>query len=267
MDEIRNKAKELLESNAVQVVIGFGQGTGNNTKAIFVRKPEDTSKLIYNEKCVQNLALYLLKHEVKHFGKIAIIANVPILRSILQLASEFQVNDGEIVVLGISPELKLVEFSDFKAIEDYLVTQDFDIRADEKDMINKINSMSMNERWAFWNNEFSKCIKCYACRQTCPLCYCTRCFVESNQPQWISVAAHQLGNMEWHILRAMHLAGRCINCGECARACPVEIPLNLLTYCLNDDIKSEFNSVAGTSAKLESVLSSYKAGDKENFIG
>jgi len=68
-------------------------------------------------------------------------------------------------------------------------------------------------------------------------------------------------------MRAMHLAGRCINCGECARACPVEIPLNLLTYCLNDDIKAEFGSVSGTSAKLDSVLSSYKTTDKETFIG
>ena len=59
MDDIRTKAKELLESGSVNVVIGFGQGTGENTKAIFITKPENTAKLIYNEKCVQNLALYL----------------------------------------------------------------------------------------------------------------------------------------------------------------------------------------------------------------
>jgi len=267
MDDIRNKAKELLENNSVNVVIGFGNGSENQTRAIFVRKPEDTVKLIYDERCVQNLSLYLLKHEVKHFGKIAITATLPILRTILQLASECQINDGEIIVLGISSDGKLVEFADFKAIEDYISTQNIDIKVEEKEFIKKIEAMSLSEKWAFWQEEFAKCIKCYACRQTCPLCYCTRCFVESNQPQWIPVAAHQLGNFEWHILRAMHLAGRCINCGECAKACPVGIPLNLLTYTLIDSIKAEFGTIAGTNAKLDSVLSSYKFDDKENFIG
>ena len=270
MDNLRKKAKELLESGDVKVVIGYADGTAGRSRAIFVTKPEDTDKLVYNENCLNNLAVYLTKHEVKHLGKIAVVATLPIMRSILQIASEKQLVDGEVIILGINAQGNYLELPDFKSIEDYIKTQSIDIKPEEKEIIAKIEAMTMEERWEFWQNEFSKCFKCYACRQTCPMCFCVRCNVENNNPQWIPVAAHKLGNMEWHVMRAMHLAGRCINCGECAKACPVDIPLNLLTYTLINQIKDEFESEAGTSADSDSVLSSFKNDDKEkakaNFI-
>jgi formate dehydrogenase (coenzyme F420) beta subunit len=133
-------------------------------------------------------------------------------------------------------------------------------------MLKKIDAMSMEERWAFWQHEFSKCFKCYACRSACPMCYCTKCTTDSNQPQWIPVASHQLGNMEWHLMRAMHLAGRCINCGECAKACPLDIPLNLLTYKMIDELNTNFGAVAGLKSDAVYALSTFKNEDKENFI-
>ena len=266
MDEIKIKAKELLEAGNIKVVIGYGEGTAGRTRAVFIRKPEDATKLIYNERCVNNLAFYLLKHEVKHFGKMAIVATIPVMRSILQMASENQLKDGAITILAITPDGKLTVTENFKDIEEIVKSNNHSLTTDEQERIKKIQSMSMEERWDFWNKEFSKCFKCYACRQACPLCFCVRCNVENNNPQWIPVPAHQLGNLEWHIMRAMHLAGRCINCGECAKGCPADIPLNLLTYTLINDVKDEFGYVAGMSATQESALSSYKTDDKENFI-
>ncbi len=67
-------------------------------------------------------------------------------------------------------------------------------------------------------------------------------------------------------MRAMHLAGRCVNCGECARACPLDIPLNLLTQKLIHDISLHFNQRAGLSSKAENTLSTFKPDDRENFI-
>jgi ferredoxin len=90
--------------------------------------------------------------------------------------------------------------------------------------------------------------------------------VDANQPQWIPVQANTHGSMDWHVLRAMHLAGRCISCGECGRACPVDIPCHLLTMQLADQAHSYFGVWAGTSDKMDSVMSSYKPNDKENFI-
>jgi formate dehydrogenase (coenzyme F420) beta subunit len=75
-----------------------------------------------------------------------------------------------------------------------------------------------------------------------------------------------MGNLDWHLMRAMHLGGRCVNCGECAKACPMDIPLNLLTYQLIDGIQADFGAVAGMKADAVYALSTFKPDDKENFI-
>jgi len=266
MEELKKKARELLESGAVKVIIGYGKGSADRPRAIFIRKPEHTDQLIYNEQCLQNLAVYLTKPEVKGLGKPAIVARVPTLRAILQLSSENQIKEGDVLVLGISLEGRLLEIPDFKAIETYLAGCNLDLTAEEKASIEKLEKMSADERWKFWQEQFAKCIKCYACRASCPMCYCERCLVECNQPQWVPVPSHQIGNLDWHIIRAMHLAGRCVGCGNCERACPVGIPLMLLNNKLAEEVFKNFGSRAGLKAGQEYALGVFKPDDKENFI-
>ena len=79
-------------------------------KGVFVEKTGGCTKLIFDSRCIHNLAIYITKHEVKEKGNMAIAATVPVMRSIIQLASEFQVNDKNLLVLGITPESKLIEF-------------------------------------------------------------------------------------------------------------------------------------------------------------
>jgi len=265
MVDIKKKANELLAANAVQVVIGFEEGTSGKSRAIFAQDAAGVDKLIFNSQCVLNLAVYLTKHEIKKLGKPAIIAPLPVMRAIIQLASEFQIKESEMAVLGVSPEGKLVEFQTFAAIESYL--KDFKIAMDEKEkeILAKISNMSLSERFDFWMQELGECFKCYACRAACPMCYCHKCAVEQNKPQWIPVAANNLGNLEWHAMRAMHLAGRCVNCDACHNACPKGIPLNFLTKLMMVDAKEIFGQ-DGPSLKDGHLLSTFKPNDKENFI-
>jgi formate dehydrogenase subunit beta len=266
MNELTNIAARLLSDKTIDVFIGYGKGSSDRTRAIFVRTPEQAEKLVFNANCTNNLAGYLLKHEVKHLGRIGILANVAALRSIMQLASEFQIRDGEVVALFANPDGSFTSFNDFHAIETHLEHSDIGITSDEKERIGNLEGMTVGERWIFWNREFEKCIKCYACRAACPMCYCHRCTTDVNQPQWIPVASHELGNLDYHLMRAMHLAGRCVNCGECANACPMDIPLNLLTYQLIEPIRAGFGATAGMKADAVYALSTFKPDDKENFI-
>src|SRR5664279_6398441 len=94
MVDLINRARELIETSEVKVVIGYEQGTGNKTRALFVEKPEDADKLLFDSRCVQNLAAYITKKEIKEKGRMAVAATLPVMRSIIQLASEFQVNDS-----------------------------------------------------------------------------------------------------------------------------------------------------------------------------
>ena len=265
MNELIQKAASLLESGTVKVVIGYGKGSANRTRAIFVTKAEDCSKLIFDSRCVQNLAVYLTKKETKELGKPAIVAPIQVLRSIIQLASEKQIKEEDLVVLGITPDSKLMEFESFAAIETYISANRIEIDEKYLKIIDNIRSMPVSERFEYWVKELEPCFKCYACRSACPLCYCTRCTVENNQPQWIPVASHSLGNLEWHVMRAMHLAGRCTDCEACFNACPMGIPINLLTKSMLQDVSDNFGSY-GPSLDKDNSLSSFNADDKESFI-
>ena len=67
-------------------------------------------------------------------------------------------------------------------------------------------------------------------------------------------------------MRAMHLAGRCIECGECGRVCPVGIPIHLLTTKMNQELFKEFATRPGFSLKGEYAMNTFKPEDKEGFI-
>jgi len=265
MNELIKKAAGLLESDSVQVVIGYGKGTGNRTRAIFITQAADCENLIFDSRCIQNLAVYLTKSEIKKLGKPAIVAPIPVLRSILQLAVENQLTENDLVILGITPESELVDFESFPAIETFLSTHKIEIEENYKKTIDTIKAMPVAERFGYWVKELEPCFKCYACRAACPLCYCTRCTADDNQPQWISVASHPLGNLEWHIMRAMHLAGRCTDCEACYNACPMGIPIHLLTKSMLQDVADNFGSY-GPSLDKQNTLSSFKPDDKESFI-
>ncbi len=267
MEELKDKVKDLLQTGAVAAVVAYQASSDPDwARPIFVRKAEEADALIMDHRCLDNLAVYLLKPEVKALGKLAIVATIPVLRTILQLASENQIADEQIVALGVCPDGKIEELRTFAAIEDFVRPFTPGLTDEEKALLARIEGMTREQRWAFWQNEFSRCIKCYACRQACPMCYCSKCIVEVNQPQWIPVAPHEVGNLEWHVVRAMHLAGRCLNCGFCAKACPVGIPLNLLTQKLAVEAKAAFDAQAGVSASGEYALSMFKTDDKEGFI-
>lgn len=199
-------------------------------------------------------------------GKVAITATLPALRTIVQLAFENQLKEDKLLVLAVDGQGEVIQFKGFDEINTYLADFPLAISEENLQLIERLKKMTREERWKYWMGEMSKCIKCYACRAACPLCYCSRCIVEVNCPQWIQPWSAPLTNMEWQINRVMHMAGRCIGCGACKQACPVGIPLHLMTQSMMEDIRDEFGVAPGAINRAGNVLSTFKAEDKENFI-
>jgi ferredoxin len=223
--------------------------------------------LIFNDQCKGNLAVYLHKQEVKKAKKVGIVGNIATLRSIVQLVSENQLWNLELTIMTISAQGNLVVFDGVPQLEKYVQENFPEFSAEDTEQLQKIEAMSREERWAFWTEQMSACIKCYACRAVCPMCYCSQCTVECNQPQWIKLSSTTVGNIEWHTMRAMHLAGRCINCGECGRMCPAGIPVHLLTAKMNKEVEKDFGGTrTGFSASQNYQLNTFKPDDKEGFI-
>ena len=111
-------------------------------------------------------------------------------------------------------------------------------------------AMSLEERMAFWEKEMSRCIRCYACRNACPLCVCREhCVAMSRKPHWLTQSDGVRDKMFFQIIHATHLAGRCTGCGECQRACPVGIPVLLLKRSLSRQVENLFAYRAGVDVE------------------
>jgi formate dehydrogenase subunit beta len=125
---------------------------------------------------------------------------------------------------------------------------------------------SPQERWEHFSREVSKCIRCYACRQACPNCYCETCFAEQTQPKWLGVGTDLTEVMIYHLGRIFHQAGRCVDCGACVRACPMDIDLRLFTRKMLKDVRELFGYEAGVSLEELPPLCTFKPDDDQAFI-
>ncbi len=130
--------------------------------------------------------------------------------------------------------------------------------------IAKLKETPPAERWQFWKNELSRCIRCYACRNACPACFCQRCFVEETEPQWLMPIPRWQDNLNFQIIRNIHVAGRCTDCGECERVCPVNIPLRSLTREMYEIVGELFNFKSGMDREAQPLMVHYEQEEAED---
>ncbi len=133
------------------------------------------------------------------------------------------------------------------------------------DEVARLEAMTPDERFAFWQNELSRCVRCNACRNVCPACTCEKCvFDNPNSGVENKAPANEFEEKMFHIIRAFHVAGRCTDCGECSRVCPENIPLHLLNRKFIKDMNECYGEYqAGEEVGSRAPLVNYTLDDME----
>ncbi len=316
--ELQGKIKQLFDDKKVDLVIGWEKGSlPMSSSPLFINNPEDINKLIFDETCQNNLAVYLTKDKrrlSKDNKKIGIVVKGCDARSLVLYCVEQQVKRENIVIVGVPcngviDKKKVLEKTDNREVLEYrcdgnkvfVKGRDFELSInkievlsdsclsctypdapefdefigtprsedktkDEFKNVNDFEKLSLDKRWATINKEYSKCVRCYACRNVCPSCYCNTCFVDQNDPQWIGKSPEITDTIIFHLIRNLHVAGRCVECGACARACPEGIDLLLLNKKITKEIRERFDYTAGIDINEKPAMAAYCENEKQDFI-
>jgi len=280
-DAIRAKARELLETAQVSCVIGYETSPRGRTRPSFAYTAEEAGRLVWNPDSSNNLTTYLpskLKPKGKEPPKkVAVVVKPCDSKAIHVQLAEHQYPRDLVHIIGVTCEgvrnpqgnlqLRCETCSEHTPVVfDTLIGEKpaSALPAEIRRPADPLEALPPAERLQFWLSQFDRCIRCYACRQACPLCNCPICLYERDDSTWDGLGIRLNEKRTFHLGRAYHLAGRCVGCNECERACPMEIPISLLNQKLAQEIEKAFGHRAGLTiapSPIVTILSGeYKEG-------
>lgn len=289
MKELQDLARRLLSEKTVSVVIGWEQGP-RGPRPAFITNPEEAERLVFDSGCVHNLAVYLnpRRTHVARLGRPAVVVKGCDARAVAGLVRETQLKREDVVLIGVrcggvrasssrgdsagtgslADKCSACESREPRFV-DHLVGDLPPAPPASSRRVEELAALQARppaERWAFWQEELSRCVLCHACREVCPMCFCERCVAMKTQPQWIESSPHPRAVFAWHVTRALHQAGRCVDCGECQRACPAGIPLGLLNSKLAEVAERRFSWRATDDPSVPSPIGAFRLDDPQEFI-
>lgn len=279
-EQIRTRARQLLEDGTIAAFVGWEAGRfDKQTTPLVCLTPDDTDRLVFNEYCVNNLAKYVL--DLKQRGKIGLCVRGCDSRAINRMVQDNQFARDDVYLIGLPcPQMKDRKTDAVLNKCTYCqhrnpVTSDELIGeqvvetppADRFEQATLIEGMSGQARQDFFNRAWEKCIRCYACRDVCPCCTCRTCFVDQRRVGWLGKQNNLTENRFYGLIRAFHISDRCIECGECERVCPMDLPLMSLNRELVKDMNELFGEYeSGMTTENPDVLRTYDLNDLEEFM-
>jgi len=244
IEKVKEQVKGLLEGGEIKGFLGLCNRDGQVAPHLFTEVAELDHLVIGDVKDpgdarypLNKLLIHLYRaYPEERFGVLVRGCDE---RGLNNLYVWNQLAPKNVVTVGIPCPQELADACGCpKPYPDNSVSEPIAKGAEAKEL-SQMEALEVKERFAQWMEAFSRCIKCYGCRDICPMCFCKECSLELEEliprgemPPEIPI---------FHLVRAVHMAGRCIDCGLCNEACPVDIPLRTLYKKVGDIVYKEFS--------------------------
>ncbi|MBP7865593.1 MAG: 4Fe-4S dicluster domain-containing protein [Acidobacteria bacterium] len=253
---IQDRVAELLEGLDGFVAL---RKTAAGVAPHLFRKGDDVSGLVLAPRYPLASVVGLI-HKRHPAARIGVVARACDVRALVEMATRRQVDPGQLFLLAVACDGETAEAChcdrpgpgvDGWPHAEVMGTPGH--TGTVQPLLAGYDALTLPERRAFWQRQFLKCIKCYGCRNICPECFCEQCTLEDETFVEKGVAAPPFPM--YHLVRAMHMASRCVGCHLCEGACPAGIPLTVLYALMRRDVEKRLDFVPGESLSARPPLS------------
>ncbi|MCL2110987.1 MAG: 4Fe-4S dicluster domain-containing protein [Clostridiales bacterium] len=277
---MRERAAALMKDGAVSYVIGWRETRFPGKTAIFfVRDEKDADMLVWDEYTIPLTAKYLTENRWPD-KKIGIFARGCDSKAINRLISDNQVERENLYIIGLPCEGKKDDRCLSCTQRDPLIydellwepenatgTSETDLQRARFFRAEEVESLPTDARFAHWEDVYARCIRCYACRNVCPVCTCRECYVDMHRTGFQGKHHDAAENRVFGVTRAFHVGDRCIECGECERVCPMGLPILGQTQKIIKTIEGLAGTYeAGMDPEADSFLGKFDLDDKDTFM-
>jgi formate dehydrogenase subunit beta len=252
---IREKAENLLAGGQTDGVLCLGRDRFNVVQPHLFRKPEEIGSIEIEPKWnLAKLAMQTLRAAEKSF-RLTVVCRGCDERALLELGKRNQIDVSRMTILGYT--------CNHNQAEACLCTRPYPENPSAGEKIAGVDPFGDprvaglltgddDTRMARWTGLLSRCLKCYGCRNACPICVCNPCKLEDDL--WVERSAVPTEMIPYHLIRAFHLSDACVACGACRDACPVGIPLLALQLVMRRRLMEKYGYEAGLQADRKSPL-------------
>lgn len=243
-DKIKTKVQELLESGRIKGFLGLREYYGQVGPYLFT-DCKDLEGMVAGDRKTPGDTRYPLNKQLititRHYpgDAFGVLVRGCDERGLKTLFSSNQLDPEKVVPVGLACPQELADACECRKPFPNEFVAGQPAEAHSFDSVARLEAIGLDERFESWLAQFSKCIKCYGCRNICPMCYCSECTLESQN--FTHIGSLPPENPIFHLTRALHMAGRCIDCGLCSEACPADIPLRSLYKKIADIVDEEFH--------------------------
>jgi len=302
MEELRHLVKEMLKKGIVQGVLAPVRESGNgNVSPCFVTTERDADRIALDSYYPFSLAK-LVSKQVGKDTKVGMVGTTCDVQALIELAKREQVVLDKVLVIGVECEEEGFPYPWCRRCEhlvpsmaDVAFYQDGTVSANTekgKELLSLMNASAREKRetppeakeralqrqeedWAklarlepkerldYWLSYFDRCIKCYGCRNSCPICFCKDCYLEPHK--LIVKPGGNPPDKMFHLVRLMHVGDSCVNCGRCEASCPMSIPISRLYHALNKELSALFGYEPGLDLSSLPPLGMITEEDMKNL--